>query len=107
MALVGIGLIGSSIARAARAANLARTIVAIDRDPAVVARVQELGIADVATTDLAAGVADADLIILSIPVGAFAEVAARMAPSLKPGAIVSDTGSVKASIIAQTTPHLP
>ena len=107
VALVGIGLIGSSIARAARAANLARTIVAIDRDPAVVARVQELGIADTAMTDLAAGVADADLVILSIPVGAFAEVAARMAPSLKPGAIVSDTGSVKASIIAQTTPHLP
>jgi cyclohexadieny/prephenate dehydrogenase len=107
VALVGIGLIGSSIARAARAANLTRTIVAIDRDPAVVARVRELGIADEVTTDLAAGVVDADLVILSIPVGAFAEVAARMAPALKPGAIVSDTGSVKASIIAQTQPHLP
>jgi cyclohexadieny/prephenate dehydrogenase len=107
VALVGIGLIGSSIARAARAANLTRTIIAIDRDPAVVARVRELGIADEATTDLAAGVVDADLVILSIPVGAFAEVAARMAPALKPGAIVSDTGSVKASIIAQTQPHLP
>jgi cyclohexadieny/prephenate dehydrogenase len=107
VALVGIGLIGSSIARAARAANLARTIVAVDGDPAVVARVQELGLADTVTADLAAGVANADLVILSIPVGAFAEVAARLAPSLKPGAIVSDTGSVKASIIAQTAPHLP
>ncbi|HEV7874848.1 MAG TPA: NAD-binding protein, partial [Enterovirga sp.] len=66
VALVGIGLIGSSIARAARAANLTPTIIAIDRDPAVVARVRELGIADEATTDLAAGVVNADLVILSI-----------------------------------------
>jgi cyclohexadieny/prephenate dehydrogenase len=107
IALVGMGLIGSSIARAARAANLAGTIVAVDRDAAVVARVQELGIADHATTDLAAGVAEADLVILSIPVGAFADVAERIGPSLKQGTIVSDTGSVKASVIAQTQPHLP
>jgi cyclohexadieny/prephenate dehydrogenase len=107
LTLVGLGLIGSSIARAARMANLARVIVAVDRDPAVIDRVTELGLADEATTDLAAGVRNADLVVLSIPVGAFAAAAATIGPVLKPGAIVSDTGSVKASIIAQTQPHLP
>ncbi len=107
LALVGLGLVGSSIARAARAAGLARRIVAIDRDPAVVARVVELGIADEATSDLAAGVAQADLVVLAVPVGAFAAVAKMVGPALKPGAIVSDTGSVKASMIEQVAPHLP
>lgn len=107
LALVGLGLVGSSIARAARACGLARRIVAIDRDPSVVARVLELGIADEATADLAAGVARADLVVLAVPVGAFAAVAGIVGPALKPGAIVSDTGSVKASMIEQVAPHLP
>ncbi len=107
LALVGLGLVGSSIARAARAAGLARRIVAIDRDPSVVARVVELGIADEATGDLVAGVAQADLVVLAVPVGAFAAVAKIIGPALKPGAIVSDTGSVKASMIEQVAPHLP
>ncbi|NNM71367.1 prephenate/arogenate dehydrogenase family protein [Enterovirga aerilata] len=107
LALVGLGLIGSSIARAARLRNLAGTIVAVDRDPAVIRRVEELGIADEATTDPTAGVRDADLVILCIPVGGFAAVAKAIAPALKPGAILSDTGSVKKSMIEQVTPHLP
>jgi cyclohexadieny/prephenate dehydrogenase len=106
LALVGLGLIGSSIARAAKARRLAGTIVAIDRDPAVVARVEELGIADEVTTDAAAGVRGADLVILCIPVGAFAAVAEAIGPVLKAGAILSDTGSVKKSMIDQVTPHL-
>jgi cyclohexadieny/prephenate dehydrogenase len=107
LALVGLGLIGSSIARAAKARRLAGTIVAIDRDPAVLARVQELGIADEVTADLAVAVRDADHIILCIPVGAFGAVTAAIAPSLKPGAILSDTGSVKKTMIDQAAPHLP
>jgi cyclohexadieny/prephenate dehydrogenase len=107
IALVGLGLIGSSIARAARHLNLARTIVAIDRDEGVVARVRELGIADEATTDPAAGVTDADLVVLCVPVGACGVVAEAMRPGLKPGCIVSDVGSVKASVVAQVQPHLP
>jgi cyclohexadieny/prephenate dehydrogenase len=107
LALVGLGLIGSSIARATKARGLAGTIVAIDRDPAVVARVEELGIADEVTTDLAAGVRDADIVILCIPVGAFGAVTAAIAPSLKSGAILSDTGSVKKTMIDQAAPHLP
>ena len=107
IALIGIGLIGSSIARAARHLNLARVIVAIDRDEGVVARVRELGIADEATADPAAGVMDADLVILCVPVGVCGAVAEAMRPGLKPGCIVSDVGSVKASVVAQVQPQLP
>jgi cyclohexadieny/prephenate dehydrogenase len=107
VALIGLGLIGSSIARAARHLNLAHRIVAIDASEQVVERVRELGIADEATTDVAAGVRDADLVILCVPVGVCGKVAEAMKPGLKPGCIVSDVGSVKASVIAQVQPHLP
>ena len=107
LTLVGIGLIGSSIARAARQLNLARTIVAVDRDAAVIERVRAIGIADEATADLVAGVTGADHVILCVPVGACGAVAAAMRDALKPGAIVSDVGSVKASVVAQVQPHLP
>ncbi|MGO4389373.1 prephenate/arogenate dehydrogenase family protein [Microvirga sp. 2YAF29] len=107
VALVGLGLIGSSIARAARHLNLARTIVAIDASDAVTKRVLELNIADEATTDVTAGVKDADLVILCVPVGVVGAVAQAMAPGLKAGCIVSDVGSVKASVVAQVQPHLP
>ena len=107
VALIGLGLIGSSIARAARHLNLARTIVAIDRDEAVAARVRELGVADEVVSDPAAGVKDADLVILCVPVGVCGAVAEAMRPGLKAGCIVSDVGSVKASVVAQVQPHLP
>ena len=107
LTLVGLGLIGSSIARAARQLKLARTLVAVDRDDAVVARVRELGLADEITTDLAAGVSGADLVVLCVPVGACGVVAQAMRPALKAGAIVSDVGSVKGSVVAQVEPHLP
>jgi cyclohexadieny/prephenate dehydrogenase len=107
IALIGLGLIGSSIARASRHLNLARTIVAVDASEAVTARVRELGIADEATTDAAAGVRDADLVILCVPVGVCGTVAKAMRSGLKSGCIVSDVGSVKASVIAQVQPHLP
>ena len=107
LALIGLGLVGSSIARAPKARGLAGTVAAGDRDPAVVARVLELGIVDEATSDLAAAVRDADLVVLCIPVGGFAEVGRLIGPALKPGAIVSDTGSVKGSVIDQLAPHLP
>ena len=107
VALIGLGLIGSSIARAARHLNLARTIVAIDRDEAVAARVRELGIADEVVSDPAAGVKDADLVVLCVPVGVCGAVAEAMRPGLKAGCIVSDVGSVKASVVAQVQPHLP
>jgi len=107
LAIVGLGLIGSSIARGARQFGLARRIVAIDRDAAVLERVRALGLADEATDDIASGTRQADLVILCVPVGAVGAVAERMGPHLKPGAIVSDVGSVKASVVAAVAQHLP
>jgi cyclohexadieny/prephenate dehydrogenase len=107
IAIIGMGLIGSSLARAARELNLAREIAAADRDEAVTARVRELGIADVATTSAGEAAAGADLIILCVPVGACAAVAQGIAPALSPGAILSDVGSVKAAVVDQVAPHVP
>jgi cyclohexadieny/prephenate dehydrogenase len=107
LAIVGFGLIGSSIARAAKRLNLAAAIVAIDREEAVLDRVRALDIADQATADVALGVRNADHVILCVPVGAYAAVTQTMAEALAPGAIVSDVGSVKRAVIAQVQPHLP
>ena len=107
LCVIGMGLIGSSIARAARQFGVARTVIACDRDPAVRARVTELGFADVVTADAAEAVAGADLVILCVPVGANAAVAALIGPHLANGAIVSDVGSVKAAVVAAIEPHLP
>ena len=107
LCLVGLGLIGSSIARAARYRGLARSLVAADHDKAVLARVRELGIADEATPDAAEAARGADLVVLCVPVGACGAVAKAIAGSLRPGAIVSDVGSVKGAVVAQVAPHLP
>ncbi len=107
IAVVGLGLIGSSIARAARRYGLAREIVAVDADAAVRERVRELAIADAVTGDPAEGARGTDLVVLCVPVGAMGAVAEAMAPHLKPGAIVSDVGSVKGSVVAAIRPHLP
>ena len=106
VAIIGLGLIGSSIARAARRKNLARTIVAIDSSADVRKRVGELGIADEVPESAEAGVANADLVILCVPVGANAAVAKTIGPHLKHGAILSDVGSVKASVIDNVSPYL-
>jgi cyclohexadieny/prephenate dehydrogenase len=107
LALIGTGLIGSSIARAARAQNAARTIVATARTAATRRRVVELGLADQVETSNAAAVEGADLVIVCIPVGASGTVAQEIGPHLARGAIVSDVGSVKASVLRDMTPHLP
>ncbi|MFL5123009.1 MAG: prephenate/arogenate dehydrogenase family protein [Microvirga sp.] len=107
LALVGFGLIGSSIARAARRLNLAGAIVAVDADAAVLARVRALGLADEATSDPARGAGGADHVILCVPIGAYEAVTKAMRDALKPGAIVSDVGSVKGAVVSQVQPHLP
>ena len=107
IALIGLGLIGSSIARAVRQNGLASEIVAADASPDVVRRVMELGIADLATTDVAEAAAGSDLIILCTPVGACGAIAATIAPVLKQGAIISDVGSVKSAIVKAVAPHIP
>ena len=99
LALIGVGLIGSSIARAARAQGVAREIVATARSPATRRRAAELGLANQVVETNAAAVAGADLVVVCVPVGACGEVAKEIAPHLRPGAIVSDVGSVKAAIV--------
>ncbi|MGL4440209.1 MAG: prephenate/arogenate dehydrogenase family protein, partial [Bosea sp. (in: a-proteobacteria)] len=107
LAIIGMGLIGSSLARAARELNLASTIAAADRDPAVTARVSELALTDISTLSATEAAKDADLVIMCVPVGICGRVAEEIAPSLKAGAILSDVGSVKAAIMEQVTPHVP
>lgn len=107
VAIIGLGLIGSSIARAIRKSGAAKVIVAIDRDDTVRARVADLGIADHVTGDAAAGVKGCDLVMLCVPVMANAALAAAIGPHLAAGAIVSDVGSVKGSVVRDVAPHLP
>jgi len=107
LALIGTGLIGSSIARAARAQGTVREIVATARSTVTRKRVTELQIADKVVDTNAAAVEGADLVIVCIPVGACGPVAKEIAPYLAPGAIVSDVGSVKGSVLREMSAHLP
>ena len=107
LALVGVGLIGSSIAHVARRKNLARRIVATARSQATRDRVVELGLADAVVATAGEAAAGADLVILCAPVGANAALASEIAPHLKPGSIVSDVGSVKGAVVTAVAPHLP
>ncbi len=107
IALVGIGLIGSSLARVIRREGLARHIAISTRSAPTLARAEELGLGDSYSTDAKVAVKDADLVIVSVPVGSSGAVAADIAPALKPGAILTDVGSTKASVIAQMAPHVP
>jgi len=108
LCLIGIGLIGSSIARLARErGDIARTVVASARTEATLARVRELGIADAAEPDPARAVEGADCVVLCVPVGAYAGVMARIAPHLAPGCILTDVGSTKGSVVRDLSPLLP
>jgi cyclohexadieny/prephenate dehydrogenase len=107
IALIGFGLIGGSIARAARLQGLAEEIVTTARSEKTRARVAELGIVDRVVKTNVEAVKDADLVILCIPVGACGPAAQEVAPHLKPGAIVSDVGSVKSAVVKDMAPHLP
>ena len=107
VALIGIGLIGSSLARVLRRDAPDTHIVACARRAETLEAVRRLGIADATTDDPAEAVADADLVVIATPLSAYAEVARRMAPALTPGAIVTDVGSVKEAAIRELQPLLP
>jgi cyclohexadieny/prephenate dehydrogenase len=107
LALIGVGLIGSSIARAARGVGAVRSVVATSKSESTRRRVAELGIADQVVETNAAAVEGADLVIICIPVGQSGAVAREIAPHLAPGATVSDVGSVKASVLNDMAPHIP
>ena len=108
LTLIGAGLIGSSVARVARERrDLAAEVVVTDRSAMVLERVAALGFADRIEPDAARAVAGADCVMLCAPVGAYAAITAAVAPHLAPGAIVTDVGSTKVSVIRDVGPLLP
>ncbi|MEM9138593.1 MAG: prephenate/arogenate dehydrogenase family protein, partial [Pseudomonadota bacterium] len=107
VALIGLGLIGSSMAWAARRSGAAAEIVGYARSAATRERASELGFCDHVTASAAEAAEGADLVVLCVPVGVCGEVAAEIAPALSPGATVTDVGSVKQAVIDGVAPHLP
>ena len=105
VAVLGLGLLGGSVAAAARARGVAKRVVGVSRGRENAAAALAAGLVDEATCDGAAGVAGADLVVLCTPVFAMAETLARVAPRLAAGALVSDVGSVKAPLV-ETLPGL-
>lgn len=107
IAIIGGGLIGSSIARGLKEHHLCSKTIIVEKSNELCSRVDALGIADLATTNLAEGVKDADLVLLCTPVRSFASITKDMASYLKSGTVVSDVGSVKNKVIEDVAPHLP
>lgn len=107
VALIGLGLIGSSIARAVREALPEVKLSGYDADPNVRARALELSLVDVVADDAAEAVRGADLVILCVPVGAMAQAGCAIAPGLRADAIVSDVGSCKAPVARSLREVLP
>jgi cyclohexadieny/prephenate dehydrogenase len=107
VALIGIGLIGSSLARVMRRDGLAGHIAGHARTPRTRDKAVELGLIDSMHADPGAAVADADLVMVCTPIGTYAAVGAAIGPHLKPGAIVSDVGSVKQAVIRDLGPAIP
>jgi cyclohexadieny/prephenate dehydrogenase len=106
VALIGLGLIASSMAHAMRAGGLAGEIVGFAKSPETRAVAKEL-FCDRVTETAAEAVKDADLVVLCVPVGAMGALAAEIGPHLKPGAVVTDVGSVKQAVVDAVAPHLP
>lgn len=107
LALIGVGLIGSSISHAARRAGLVGEIVGASPTPATRERAEELGLVAKMYADPADAVRGADLVILCSPVGTYEAVAKAIGPHLEQGAIVTDVGSVKCAVVRDVAPHVP
>jgi cyclohexadieny/prephenate dehydrogenase len=107
VAFIGIGHIGSSLARLMRRDKLAGTIVACARRQETLDTVRRLKLAEEVTNDPAAAVKGADLVVIATPLSTYAEIGKSIAPALKPGAIVTDVGSVKELVLRDLAPLLP
>ena len=107
LCLIGIGLIGSSIALRVRRDGLAETIVVSTRRKETLDRARALNLGDVYTGKVSEAVLDSDCVILCTPVGSFASLGERISPHLAEGCIVTDVGSVKRSVVSQLKPHMP
>ncbi|GGB35533.1 cyclohexadienyl dehydrogenase [Tistrella bauzanensis] len=106
LAILGIGLIGSSVSRAARQYGAAARVVAYDTDGDRLARALALGAIDDAAASLEDAVTDADMVVMCAPVGAMGAIARQAAPAMRAGAILSDVGSTKTSVVADVLPVL-
>ena len=107
VALIGLGLIAGSMALAMRESGLAGRVVGYARSAETRDVAREIGLVDEVTDSAAEAVAGADLVVLAVPVGVMGAVAAEIAPHLAPGAILTDVGSVKQSVIEAVAPHVP
>ena len=107
IAIIGIGLIGASVAIAAKHKKLAGTISCFDANDEARVQARELGIGDEVSESITACVSDADLVMLAVPVGAMKSVMEQIADALKPGCVVTDTGSTKTSVIRDVSPFIP
>lgn len=107
VAFIGIGLIGSSLARAIRAYGLAETLTCCDLSEEACRVAVELGVVDHASTDLAAMLDGAELVVAAIPVGGYAALAETLGPLLRPGMILTDVGSVKQTALRDLGPFIP
>ncbi|MCA0855360.1 prephenate/arogenate dehydrogenase family protein [Phaeobacter italicus] len=107
IALIGLGLIASSMAHAIRRGNLAGEITGYARSEATRETARRINLCDRISDTAADAVEDADLVVLCVPVGAMGPVMEEIAPKLKPGATVSDVGSVKRHVIEAVQPHIP
>src|SRR5262245_56967831 len=107
VSIVGVGLIGGSIGLALRQRKLARRIVGIGRRAKSLESAVSAGAVDETTTDLARGVAQADLVVVCTPVGAIAEHVRQTVASCPPGALVTDAGSTKAELVRELSKTLP
>ena len=107
VALIGLGLIGSSLSHAIRRAGLARTITGAARSAATRETAERLQLCNAVFADPADAVRGADLVVLCTPVGSFGAIAETIRPVLKTGAILTDAGSVKGAVIHDVGPHVP
>jgi len=107
VALIGIGLIGSSLAHAMRKHKLAGEITGYARSEATRKKALEIDLVDKVFPTAAQAVKDADLVILCSPVGTYGELAREIGPGLRPGAILTDVGSVKGAVVRDVLPHVP
>ncbi len=107
VALIGLGLIAGSMAHAMRRGGLADEITGYARSAETRRIAAEIGLVDRVCDSAEQAVEGADLVVLAVPVGAMAEVAAAIAPHLKPGATVTDVGSVKRAVVEAVAPHIP
>jgi cyclohexadieny/prephenate dehydrogenase len=107
VAFIGIGLIGSSMARRMAQDGMAEEFVGCARSEGTRTKAVELGLVSRAVEDPAEAVAHADLVVIATPIGSYGKIAESITPALKPGAIVTDVGSVKQSVVESVAPHMP